>query len=132
MSPTPAIPVEVGQIRLNPDQHIASKRTVTIKRIDGAICYVRTNNGRPTQISAHDLSFWPIVPRRRAPAGTHPTGAHPVSLCLVVGSPDALRLDRLAARYGGRSAALRAGLLALEACAAALDIGPDPTTEPTP
>lgn len=56
--------------------------------------------------------------RRRASAGTLPTGALPVSLRLVVGSPDALRLDRLAARYGGRSAALRAGLLALEACAA--------------
>ena len=133
MSPTPAIPVEVGPIRLNPDQHIASKRTVTIKRIDGAICYVRTNNGRPIQISAHDLSFWPIVPRRRrALTGSAATGACPVSLRLSVGSPDALRLDRLAARYGGRSAALRAGLLALEACAAALDIGPDPTTEPAP
>jgi hypothetical protein len=64
--------------------------------------------------------------RRRAPAGTHPTGACPVSLRLSVGSPDALRLDRLAARYGGRSAALRAGLLALEACAASLDPSPPP------
>ena len=64
--------------------------------------------------------------RRRAPAGTQPTGALPVSLRLSVGSPDALRLDRLAARYGGRSAALRAGLLALEACAASLDPSPPP------
>jgi hypothetical protein len=69
--------------------------------------------------------------RRRAPAGTHPTGACPVSLRLSVGSPDALRLDRLAARYGGRSAALRAGLLALEACAA-LDPSPPPQGGPMP
>ncbi len=62
--------------------------------------------------------------RRRAPAGALPTGAHPVSLRLVAGSPDALRLDRLAAAYGGRSAALRAGLLALEACA--FDPSPPP------
>lgn len=69
--------------------------------------------------------------RRRAPAGTLPTGALPVSVRLVVGSPDALRLDRLAAHYGGRSAALRAGLLALEACSA-LDPSPPPQGGPPP
>lgn len=70
--------------------------------------------------------------RRRRPAGTLPTGACPVSLRLVVGSPDALRLDRLAARYGGRSAALRAGLLALEACALPPDPSPPPQGGPPP
>jgi hypothetical protein len=65
-----------------------------------------------------------LAPRRRAPALSAPAGAFPVSL-RVVGADEAARLDRLAARYGGRSAALRAGLLALEACAP-LDPEPAP------
>ena len=65
------------------------------------------------------------VPRRRAPPLSAPVGAFPVSL-RVAGPDEAARLDRLAARYGGRSAALRAGLLALEACALPLDPAPAP------
>ena len=38
----------------------------------------------------------------------------PVSFRVKPGSADAARLDRLAAIYGSRSAALRAGLKALE------------------
>ena len=57
------------------------------------------------------------VPRRRAPALSAPAGAFPVSV--RVAGVDAARLDRLAVRYGGRSAALLAGLRAL-------DTDPDP------
>ena len=52
------------------------------------------------------------TPRRRQQSV--PPGQFPVSVRLVRGSEDAMRLDRLAAIYGGRSAALRAGLEALE------------------
>lgn len=57
--------------------------------------------------------------RRHAVDGSPPTGAYPVSFRVFAGSADASRLDRAAAQYGGRSAALRAALLALEACDAA-------------
>ena len=43
-----------------------------------------------------------------------PLGWHPVSLRLVTGSPEAELLNRWALVYGGRSAALRAGLAALD------------------
>ncbi len=43
-----------------------------------------------------------------------PLGWHPVSLRLVTGSPEAEMLNRWAPVYGGRSAALRAGLAALD------------------
>lgn len=43
-----------------------------------------------------------------------PLGWHPVSLRLVTGSPEAELLNRWAPVYGGRSAALRAGLAALD------------------
>lgn len=64
--------------------------------------------------------------RRTAAPGAPPTGAYPVSFRVFAGSADALRLDRAAALHGGRSAALRAALLALEACDAARDATPQP------
>ena len=42
-----------------------------------------------------------------------PLGWHPVSLRVAAGSPEAELLNRWAPVYGGRSAALRAGLAAL-------------------
>jgi len=63
---------------------------------------------------------------RRTAAQSPPTGAYPVSFRVFAGSADALRLDRAAALHGGRSAALRAALLALEACDAARDATPQP------
>ena len=43
-----------------------------------------------------------------------PLGAHPVSLRVAAGSAEAELLNRWAPVYGGRSAALRAGLAALD------------------
>lgn len=67
---------------------------------------------------------------RRTADQSPPTGAYPVSFRVFAGSADALRLDRAAALHGGRSAALRAALLALEACDAARAV--DATPQPPP
>jgi hypothetical protein len=58
-----------------------------------------------------------------------PLGWHPVSLRVAAGSPEAELLNRWAPVYGGRSAALRAGLAALDSLPLSItpsDEGPPP------
>ena len=57
----PLIPVEVGQVRIDPDPRTEGKRTVTVERVNGPMCYAVTNKGRRTRIGAYDLSRWPLV-----------------------------------------------------------------------
>ena len=52
--------------------------------------------------------------KKRDKNGTSPTGHYPITLRLKKDDADAARLDRFASIYGSRSAALRAGLEALE------------------
>lgn len=57
--------------------------------------------------------------KKKQPA---PPKAAPVSVRFARGSEDALRLDRMALIHGSRSAALRAGLEALEALGRAVEL----------
>lgn len=58
----PSIPVEVGQVRLDPDLRTEGKRTVTVERINGTrIACVVSNTGRRTKIALYRLEYWPLV-----------------------------------------------------------------------
>ena len=57
----PIIPVEVGQVRRDPDPRHKGARTVTVKVVDGRYVDTITNAGRYTRILTDALAKWPIV-----------------------------------------------------------------------
>lgn len=57
----PLIPVEAGQVRLDPDPRTDGKRTVTVERVAGRIARCVSNTGRRTSIALYRLEFWPLV-----------------------------------------------------------------------
>lgn len=66
----PLIPVEVGQVRLDPDPRTEGKRTVTIERVNRRIACVFSSAGRRTKIALYRLEYWPLV---TAATTTEPT-----------------------------------------------------------
>ena len=63
------IPVEVGQVRLDPDPRNEGKRTVTVERVNGRIARAVGNTGRHTTIALYRLERWTLV----TPTPTEPT-----------------------------------------------------------
>ena len=66
----PLIPVEVGQVRLDPDPRTEGKRRVYVEKVDGRVAYVFSSAGRHTSIALHRLEHWPLVtpePTREQP-----------------------------------------------------------------
>lgn len=61
MSKTTATPVEVGQVRLDPDPRTEGKRAVRVERVDGALCCVVNAIGRHSRIATKALARWPVV-----------------------------------------------------------------------
>ena len=57
----PLIPVEVGQVRLDPDPRSKGERTVTVERIVGRLARAVSSAGRHTSIALHRLEHWPLV-----------------------------------------------------------------------
>lgn len=55
------IPVEVGQVRLDPDPRTEGKRTVTVERVNRRIACVVSNTGRSTKIALYRLEYWPLA-----------------------------------------------------------------------
>lgn len=66
----PLIPVEVGQVRLDPDPRTEGKRTVTIERVNRQLAYVLSSAGRRSRIALYRLGYWPLV---TAATTTEPT-----------------------------------------------------------
>lgn len=55
------IPVEAGQVRLDPDPRQKGTRTVTVERIDGRYAYGLSSAGIKTRILTDALAKWPLV-----------------------------------------------------------------------
>jgi hypothetical protein len=63
----PIIPVEVGQVRRDPDPRLKGARTVTVQVVGGRHVSVITNAGRYTRILTDALAKWPIVEPSETP-----------------------------------------------------------------
>ena len=57
----PRIPVEVGQVRLDPDPRTEGKRRVYVEKVDGRVAYVFSSAGRRSRIALYRLDYWPLV-----------------------------------------------------------------------
>lgn len=63
----PIIPVEVGQVRRDPDPRHKGARTVTVQVIDGRYAYILSSAGANTRILTDVLAKWPIVTPSETP-----------------------------------------------------------------
>lgn len=61
MTRRPTIPVEVGQVRRDPDPRQKGARTVTVQVVDGRFTYILSSAGANTRILTDTLAKWPIV-----------------------------------------------------------------------
>ena len=60
----PIIPVEVGQVRRDPDpRHLSTgrPRTVTVQVVDRRFTYILSSAGANTRILTDALAKWPLV-----------------------------------------------------------------------
>ena len=63
----PIIPVEVGQVRRDPDPRLKGACTVTVQVVGGRHVSVITNAGRYTRILTDALAKWPLVTPETTP-----------------------------------------------------------------
>jgi hypothetical protein len=60
-SPKPIIPVEVGQVRRDPDPRRKGARTVTVQVVGARHAYILSSAGANTRILTDALAKWPLV-----------------------------------------------------------------------
>ena len=60
-SPKPIIPVEVGQVRRDPDPRRKGARTVTVQVVGALHAYILSSAGANTRILTDALAKWPLV-----------------------------------------------------------------------
>ena len=60
-APKPVIPVEVGQVRRDPDPRLKGASTVTVQVVDGRFSYIKSSAGVTTLILTDTLAKWPLV-----------------------------------------------------------------------
>ena len=61
MTRLPIIPVEVGQVRRDPDPRRKGARTVVVQIVDGRFTYIKSSAGVTTRILTDALAKWPLV-----------------------------------------------------------------------
>lgn len=61
MTRRPTIPVEVGQVRLDPDPRQKGARTVTVLETNWFRTYVKSSAGIRTHILTSKIAKWPLV-----------------------------------------------------------------------
>jgi hypothetical protein len=57
----PIIPVEVGQVRPDPDPRLKGDRTVAVQVVDGRFTYILSSAGANTRILTDAIAKWPLV-----------------------------------------------------------------------
>jgi len=63
----PIIPVEVGQVRRDPDPRFKGARTVAVQIVDGRFTYIFSSAGANTRILTDALAKWPLVTPETTP-----------------------------------------------------------------
>ena len=63
----PVIPVEVGQVRRDPDPRRKGARTVAVQIVDGRYVYILSSAGANTRILTDAIAKWPIVTPSETP-----------------------------------------------------------------
>ena len=63
----PIIPVEVGQVRRDPDPRLKGARTVTVQVVDGRFTYILSSAGANTRILTDTLGKYPLITPSETP-----------------------------------------------------------------